>query len=189
MSILLIRTALWAASLTLLAVAAGNDLRFRIIPNRLVVLIAASGLILNALSSPRWLWVSLLAALIILVAFGLLARWNVLGGGDVKLMAAVTLLVPPQHIGSLLMAIAIAGGVLSIGYLACFRAIRHAAVVRAKSSAEPRRAATGNGWLANERVRILAGKSVPYAVAIMAGVFIHVSRELFQCLSATSCSL
>jgi Flp pilus assembly protein protease CpaA len=87
------------------------------------------------------------------------------------------------------MAIAIAGGVLSIGYLACFRAIRRTAAARAKSSVNPRRAATSNGWLANERVRILAGKSVPYAVAIMAGVFIHVSRELYQCLSATFCSL
>jgi prepilin peptidase CpaA len=189
MSILLIRIALWGASLTLLAMAAGYDLRFRIIPNRLVVLIAASGLALNALSSPWLLWINLLAALLVLLSFGVLSHFNVLGGGDVKLMAAVTLLVPAQQIGPLLMAIALAGGVLSLLYLASYHTIQRLKVARTNSSHGSRQTIRGNRWLANERARILAGKSVPYAMAIMAGVLIHVTRELFQCLSATSCSL
>jgi prepilin peptidase CpaA len=183
------RTILWATSLTLLAMAAGNDLRFRIIPNRLVILIAASGLALNALSSPWSLWISLLAALLVLFGFGVLSHFNILGGGDVKLMAAVTLLVPPHQIGSLLMAIALAGGVLSVGYLASYHTMQRPSVARANSSQGSPQTIQGNRWLANERARILAGKSVPYAMAIMAGVLIHVTRELFQCLSGTSCSV
>jgi prepilin peptidase CpaA len=124
MSLLLARAVLWVAVLAVLIIAAGIDLRRRIIPNKLVALVAAGGVIVGVLSRPSSILPSLLFGLIVLLALLVCAHFDVLGAGDAKLIAAATLMVPPEHVALLLIAIAVAGGVLSGVYLAAFRSLK-----------------------------------------------------------------
>ena len=94
-----IQIVFWLASLTLLAVSAVTDLKKRRIPNELVVAVAAIGVTLGLLTRPGALWLSLLAAASAFVALGVLSHYRIIGGGDLKLISAVTLLVPPDRIG------------------------------------------------------------------------------------------
>lgn len=189
MSLLLIRGALWVASFGVLVVAAGNDLKERIIPNRLVLLVAMGGLALGVTSRPSLVWISILAAVVLVFLLGVLAHFKLLGGGDVKLIAAVSLLVPPDRIGSLLVAIAFVGGLLSLGYLAAYRTLRHVQVTRRGAARSAQTRLNSNQWLDSERARLVGGDSVPYGIAILGGVGVHVASELYQCLFGTSCSL
>lgn len=173
MSLLLVRTALWLAVLVLLSLAALQDVRARIIPNRLVLSVAALGLLAGAIDRPDLLWLNLVLALLLLVGLGALAHYDILGAGDAKMMAALALLVPPEQVATLLFVITMAGGTLSIAYLAMHRALRarHGVAAVAKNTAYVR-------WLRNERARIVTGRSVPYAVAILAGTAAYFISEL-----------
>src|SRR5579871_5149195 len=91
-------TGLWIVSLGGLLGAAVTDCRRRIIPNRLVALTAACGVAVQLLLSPRSVALSIAVALAVLLALGLLAQRRLIGGGDAKLIAAATLLVPPTQV-------------------------------------------------------------------------------------------
>lgn len=176
MGLSLVQAGLWAAGFAALAAAAGSDLKFRIIPNRLVLLVAAIGLAIGLTSWPSLLWISAGAAIFLFCALGLLAHFNWLGGGDVKLITAASLLARPDHIIALLLAIALAGGLLSLIYLAAYWMLEY-------KTAMPKRISPGDAYH-----RPLAD-SVPYGIAILGGVSAYVASEFYQCLSATSCSL
>ena len=100
-----------------LVVAAYGDIRARIIPNRLNILIAAA--------APLWWWASglspwpdvavqlALATGVLLVFAGLFA-FGAMGGGDVKLLAALALWFPPMGMIRLLVVMALAGGVVTL---------------------------------------------------------------------------
>ena len=102
-----------AGCLAALLTAAVIDLKCRIVPNRLVIVIAGGGVALRLLSSPGLIWVSLLVAAAFFVVLGRLSHHDWIGGGDAKLIAAVTLLAPPAGIGKLLFDITLAGGLMS----------------------------------------------------------------------------
>jgi prepilin peptidase CpaA len=104
----------------LLAKAAWSDIKSRTISNRLNAAIA--------LLAPLWWWalglpfwpdiavqLMLAAALLVLLA-GLFAL-GAMGGGDVKLIVALALWLRPTWLASMLLAMAIAGGVLTLGML------------------------------------------------------------------------
>jgi prepilin peptidase CpaA len=165
----LVQGGLWAASLAALAAAAGSDLKERIIPNRLVLLVAAAGLAIGFTSWPSLVWVGILAAMFLVCALGVLAHFNWLGGGDVKLIAAASLLARPDRIISLLFAIAFAGGFLSLVYL-----VRRWALAR---EGRRSRQVSPAGTL-HEAV----GESLPYGVAILGGVSAFVASDLCQSL-------
>jgi prepilin peptidase CpaA len=86
-----------------------------------------------------------------------------LGGGDVKLLTATAILVPPDGVLSLLATIAIAGGGLAICYLAM------SWVVPTPQGHRPARIIPR--LLRMERWRIRRRRSLPYAFAITAGAF------------------
>lgn len=109
-------------AVALLAAATG-DLRRRIIPNWLNAAIAL-------LAIPFW-WFSGLAlwpdvalqvgvALGVFLVFALAFRFGAMGGGDVKLVAALALWLPPMAVMKLLVIMSIAGGALTSAML-----IRH----------------------------------------------------------------
>ena len=183
MSLLLARAMLWMAVLLVLAAAAGIDLKRRIIPNESVLLVAAGGVALAALLRPGTMLIGLPLAFAVLLALLVAAHFNVLGAGDAKLIAAVTLLAPPDRVALLLMAIALSGGLVSGVYLVAFHLTKRTGIVG--------RYATGS--FANARragaARMRAGYSVPYAVAILAGVALYLASELYRCSSGISCSL
>jgi len=107
--------AAWLAELPGLAAAAVSDVRRRIVPNAVVLLLAVNGILLRLIQQSNWRSVicSLAAAGCVLVVLGQLARRGMTGGGDAKLIAAVTLAVPLPQVVSVLLAIMLAGGLLS----------------------------------------------------------------------------
>ncbi|MEQ1509228.1 MAG: prepilin peptidase [Sphingopyxis sp.] len=104
----------------MLAIAAGFDLKSRIIPNWLNLMIAlvaplawwAQGLDLW----PDIAW-QIGAALAIFAAFAALFAIGGIGGGDVKMIGALALSIDVRLILSLLMVMALAGGVIAAAML------------------------------------------------------------------------
>jgi prepilin peptidase CpaA len=161
-----------------LVAAALVDLRSRIVPNRLVLIIAVCGIGIQLLSSPGWIWLSLLASASIVVVLGLLAHHDLMGGGDVKLIGAVALLFPASEILSLLLSVAIAGGAMSCIYLVLRANVMRIPKARFCSS-DPHEETQNMSWsrenlLSGERLRIAAGEPMPYAFAVLGGVLYRI---------------
>jgi prepilin peptidase CpaA len=168
----------WLTSLTLLLVAAGTDLNDRRIPNEIVAAVAAIGLTQGLIVRPGQVWLSVLVALIVFCALAVLSYYRIIGGGDLKLVSGVTLLVPPERVGQLLIEIALAGGVLGCIYLFARYALRRPSGT-SSGAAEAARPEAGFGLtMRTECVRIAAGGPLPYAVAVLGGALIYVTREL-----------
>lgn len=110
--------ALYAALALMLAFAAFGDVRTRTIPNWLVITIAACAPLMWATTGMS-LWPDI--AIQIGVAIGFLALFsiffalNAMGGGDVKLIAALALWFPAIAFLQLLMVMSIIGGIITIG--------------------------------------------------------------------------
>ena len=84
--------------LACLSVAVATDLASRIIPNRLVLLVLCASVALRLLSEPGPLWLGLLGLVAVLVALSLLASRDLVGWGDAKLIAAVSVAVPADRL-------------------------------------------------------------------------------------------
>lgn len=189
MSHLLIHGIPWAACLAALIASAITDLKRRIIPNEFAIAVAACGLALSLGLRPQQIWAVLLGAAAVFLILGVCAHYDLIGGGDVKLISAATMLVPPAHILLLIADIALAGGVLSCLYLAMgylFRRLRFAYPVTSQPLSAAGKPAP---WFHNECARIAAGSPVPYALAVLGGVAVYILGELPRCFSAISCSL
>jgi prepilin peptidase CpaA len=176
-------------SLVALCMAATIDLRHRIVPNRLVIVIAACGVGLRLWSAPGLTGFSLLAAALIVIALGRLAYHEWIGGGDAKLIGAVTLLVPLSGVGMLLLNIAIAGGLLSCAYVAARYTVTASPVPQPCAADVHRGKLRLQRLLRGERRRIAGGEPMPYALAVLGGVIYRIISEAVQCLSATFCLL
>jgi prepilin peptidase CpaA len=150
--------ALSVAAITVFAAAAVTDSRSRRIPNPLSAALALLGLarIAFALATgggAAALGLDLLAALAVFVPAALAFRFGLLGGGDVKLMAAGALWLGPAALGPYLLTTVLAGGALAVLFL-LWRVAR------------PRRA---DG----------KGPSLPYGVAIAAGGILTTAGALW----------
>jgi prepilin peptidase CpaA len=160
----------FAGYLTMLGLAALKDIGERRIPNRLTGALAAL-YPLYVLVSPTpvaWLAALGLAALVFVVGLGLFAR-ALIGGGDVKLLAALSLWAGPEHFISFMLVTALAGGALSLitvwyrrwGFLLeAHLAALGLATATGRSPAVPDAPTGGAQDLSN---------TLPYGVAIAAG--------------------
>jgi len=142
----IIQFGLLIALVALLVIAAVGDVRRYLIPNRLCSVVAA-------LALPYWVAVSIGqdmpllptlglqigVAFLVFAGFALLFALGAMGGGDVKLIAALALWVPAIRIPEMLFYVALAGGVLALVLI----------VIR--------------------RVRGSTSRAVPYGLAIAAG--------------------
>lgn len=151
--------ALLAASAALLMIAAARDIMSRTVPNELALAVAVVGLAIRSMDGS--LLFGVLAALIVFAAAAGCWRMGWMGGGDVKLLGAAALLVPPAATPSLLAAISLSGGVLAVAYLAARHRIP--APPRPRPSGLFARAARAERW------RLRRGGPLPYAVAIASG--------------------
>jgi prepilin peptidase CpaA len=168
------------ASLIVLGVSAGIDLKDRLIPNELVVAVALIGLAQGLASRPGVVWLSLLVAVIVFFGLGIFSHFKIIGGGDLKLISAATFLVPPDRVGQLLIEIVLAGGLLSCFYLAARYGLKSAPASRS-AAAEVAPSASGLArMIKTERARIAAGSPMPYAVAVLGGVIIYAAMEFLQ---------
>jgi prepilin peptidase CpaA len=155
---------LTAVFCALLVFAAVSDLRSFRIPNRVSVALLLL-FPLHVLVSPvpvDWIMPLALAAAIFAGGFTIyLFGWA--GGGDVKLLAASALYVGPALVGTQLLVMAIAGGVLALAALGVQYARRYAAggIV---------------GVMAPDAS--IAAPKVPYGVAIAVGGIVAVLKLL-----------
>ena len=157
-----------AIALTLLAaglliVAAVCDLVSRTIPNSIPLGLAVLGVGLRALDgSLPW---AALAAGIVFATMLLCWLRGWMGGGDVKLLGACALLVPPLSVFSMVTSVGLAGGALALVYLAARRVVPPP--IAGSATDRPRH------FLARvvraERWRLARGAALPYAVAIAIG--------------------
>ena len=115
--------AIATAALTLVVVAALQDVRERLIANRLSLLLLGMGVLhhmVTAASIAEWLTIAgsalAIAAVVFLVGFALW-RLGSLGGGDVKLLVAAAFFVGLDGVLVLLAGTALAGGALALAYL------------------------------------------------------------------------
>lgn len=135
------------------------DVRRRIIPDTCVVVIASIGIAAAALSGAP---APTLAAGGVCAGFGFaavcLGAW---GWGDAKLLAAAGLVAPPAALPLLLLATTLAGGAIA-GLLLLLRQPLMTGSLALPASA-PR-------WLHAEATRLRRAPSVPYAIAIAAGL-------------------
>jgi prepilin peptidase CpaA len=154
-----------AAALLLLlplSAAAWHDITLRRIPDEAVIAVAGIGAGLRAAEGALPLALSLLVALLVLLLLLLPFAKGWLGGGDVKLLAALAIAVPPAATTQMLGATALAGGLLAFAYLA-LRRLPPSRLGRGRSLA--------GRVLAIERARIRRGGPLPYGVAIAIGAF------------------
>lgn len=144
-----------------LLAAALHDVVARTIPNRLSLGIALLGIGLHV--SAGDLGVALAAAVLVFLLAALAWWFRAMGGGDVKLLAACALLPPPAAVPGMILAIALAGGVLGLLYLALRGLPAAPRPSLSRAAALPRRALRAELW------RIRRGGPLPYAVAIALG--------------------
>jgi prepilin peptidase CpaA len=111
----------------LVLLAAGRDLAERTIPNKFIAVALLCALAAHlAAGSPRWHPVAGLATGLLLFLPLYLAGG--MGGGDVKLMAAVGAFAGPALAFQIALATCIAGGALSLGFLTAPRVTRHSSM-------------------------------------------------------------
>lgn len=152
----------YAAAVALTGVlvwAAVSDAIWRRIPNSCVLTVVGLYVVWAALAGGAGVVAALLvAALVFAMGFALFA-FNIWGGGDAKLLAAVALFAGLAHVGTLILVTVLAGGVMAVVSLA----------------SRPRRALAiwslrGQGdW----------GRGIPYGIAIALGAAVVVWGQLF----------
>lgn len=160
-----------------LAVVAVVDLRTRLIPLDMIVLIGVAALVVNLAVMPQATGYSLIVCAALFAILTMLSRVGIIGGGDAKLIATVSLAVSATEALALLLAIAVAGGFLAVSYLA---GPRLAAIPRVKawysrsiSQESQKTLALLIGLDAEGSTR---QPSTPYAIAVFLGTLWHFLR-------------
>jgi prepilin peptidase CpaA len=149
------------AAVLLLLFAACRDLLTRTIPDGISVALLAGGAAARACEGVSELGVSVLAAGGLFVVLVAAFSRGLLGGGDVKLMSAMAVGLPPAMVWDLVFATAVAGGVIACAYLFARRLLTRSGPARRRSLLA--RFAVVEAW------RIRTSRPMPYAVAIAAG--------------------
>ena len=153
-------------SIVLVLAASLHDIAARTIPNKLASAVAIAGIATSA--EDGHLFGSMLAAAGVFLVSAFCWRRGWMGGGDVKLLGAAALGMPASSALTFVTAVAIAGGVLALFYLAARRF--------AAAPASPRPDSLFARAMRVERWRISRGGPMPYACAIAAGVlFVNIS--------------
>jgi len=147
------------AAATALLFAAAHDVAVRTVPNAVSLIVAAAGLGLNMQGGQ--LFPALGGGGLVFAGAWYCWRVGWIGGGDVKLLAACAMLVPPASVPQLILSTAVAGGVLALIYLTLARLL--------PSDSIPVSGGLLRRIWRTERRRIRRGLSLPYCCAIAAG--------------------
>lgn len=143
----------------LIVLAALHDAAARTIPNSIPLVLVGVGAGLRLLDGNLILGVAI--AMLLFIMFAALWLRGFIGGGDAKLAAALSLVLPPAGIPYFILFVALAGGVLALIYLSL-------SYVIGRPRPGPR-----HGFLSRlikaEAWRMHRRGPLPYAVAITAG--------------------
>ncbi len=145
----------------LLCVAAWRDLTTRTIPDSVCLALAGLGLFVRVSEGWSAAGLSIAVALLLFVLLLVVAMRGVLGGGDVKLAAAVAMGLPPAQAWDFVYATVMIGGLLGVAYLAGPHFVPR--LGPAAGAAFPRRLAAVEAW------RLRRRGPVPYGIAIAGG--------------------
>ncbi|MGY3034368.1 prepilin peptidase CpaA [Bradyrhizobium sp. USDA 4354] len=146
--------------IALLLYVAMLDVATRLIRNDVCLLLALLG-IAGQLASPMQLAESVIAATILFLLLFALYQHGRIGGGDVKLLAALAIGLPPTGLIQLLTVTSLAGGVLALLHL-LMRVLPYPKLAPVGSSLARR-------VYAIERWRHVRHAPLPYGVAIACG--------------------
>jgi prepilin peptidase CpaA len=150
-----------AMQVILLSCVAIVDVAVRLIPNRICLILAVLGTLKPLFLDPQRLTQSLFVAAILLLVLLPLNHRGWIGGGDVKLLTALSIGLPIVHLAELFTITALAGGVLASVHLT-MRLLPYPSLPPVGSSLLRR-------VYAVERWRILRHAPLPYGVAIACG--------------------
>jgi len=151
-------------TIALLAFAAWRDVATRTIPDEVSIALAVVGIAARAVFGVEALVHSLAAASLLGGLLVFLHARGFLGGGDVKLATALALGLSPLDVWNLVVAVALAGGVLGLLYLVLQRLLPDGAPNTGRRAGRtPRRLLAVEAW------RIRRRGPLPYGVAIAAG--------------------
>ncbi len=149
-----------------------HDIAFRTIPNWVPLALTALGGTLRLLD--HRLPSSLACGLIVFVLAALCWTRGWLGGGDVKLLGAAAILVPPFRVPGFIAAVALAGGALAMIYLVLARLLRRPGPGHRGSAGRDR--PLPYRILAAECHRIRRHGPLPYAAAISAAAIMMLAE-------------
>lgn len=147
--------------------AAIHDIAFRLIPNWCVLTVAVLGLALRMGEGFGAVAVGIAIVVALFAFLTFLFHLGAMGGGDVKLMSAATLLFSAREVPFLLVAISLAGGLLAVakvGYDIVWshrRAGRDSAANGSQTAKMPADQGADDFGL--------SGEGLPYGVAIFFG--------------------
>jgi len=147
-----------ALQIILLLCVIMSDVATRLISNKICLTIAVVGFGSHLLVDPRLLPGSIAIAVSLFLLFLLLHNRGWIGGGDVKLLVALTIGLPIIELGSFFMLAGLIGGILAVVHL-MMRRLPYPAIPPAGSSIVRR-------VYAIERWRNLRQAPLPYGVAI-----------------------
>lgn len=143
----------------LLLIAGLHDAAARTIPNWIPASLAVAGLVLRVQQGNAV--TSILVAALLMFILGLLWQRGFIGGGDMKLIPAAALILPPSRTPDFLLSVAIAGGVLALIYLTSSFVVRRPAPGPRRSFLA--RVRKAEAWRMHRR------GPLPYALAIAGG--------------------
>ena len=135
----------------MLIVAAMGDLRTRTIPNWLNAAIALTAIpfwFFSGLSFWPGIASQVAVAMIVFVIFAVAFRFGAMGGGDVKMIAAIALWLPMEAVLKLLVIMSLAGGVLTVAMLLRHKLSKSGAILEIPYGVA---IAFGGFWLIGER--------------------------------------
>ena len=148
------------ATCVLMALAAAlHDVAARTVPNTIPIILALLGALARIIEGD--LASGAMAALAVFAIALLCWTRGWVGGGDVKLLGAIALAVPPASVPMLVFVMGMTGGLLALFYLSARRVMPAPAASRPQSLIA--RALRAERW------RIRRGGPLPYACAIAAG--------------------
>ena len=150
------------AGIALFAFAALHDIAARTIPNTASIGIALLGLLLRAVDGQTLPAIGLSAMVFGICTVCWLRGW--MGGGDVKLLTAAALFVPPGSVMMMVGATTLFGGAIAVFYL-----LARTVALRVRLRARPAPGALIARVLRAEHWRLLRGAPLPYGSAIAAG--------------------
>jgi len=167
----LLTAALTSIGVAVLLVASLHDVIARTVPNWMGLALALLGLAQRVITGtvPS----GLLAGFLVFALAAFCWRRGWLGGGDVKLLGAASLIVPPGDVPAFICAVALAGGILALVYVIANRVTAARAPKPGVHHRFPTMGTFGRA-IRIERWRIRRGGPLPYACAIAAGFVVVV---------------
>jgi prepilin peptidase CpaA len=155
----------------MLGVAALNDIAVRTIPDLAPIGLGVLGFAVRL--SDGNLAPGFVASIAVLLLAALCWRCGWLGGGDVKLLAACALLVPPALVPQLVLLTALAGGLLALLYLTigCLGRMSHVPAPSRHPRSLAGRIARAEWW------RIRRRSALPYGCAISIAALLTLSAR------------